>query len=88
MNRLIILASITMMLYGKTQCCISTYNASNTTGINEQYNNRIDCSTNNCTALRTQFKNVAASVTNLLSNILTEFIFDRNVSFNDRSVAI
>ena len=53
MNRLIILASITMMLYGKTQCCISTYDVNDFTGIKEQYN----CSTN------IQFTDAAKSVT-------------------------
>ena len=90
MNRLIILASITMMLYGKTQCCKSTYDASNRIGIEQkQYNDTINCSTNNYDTTRiNQFRDIAESVTNSLSNITneTEFKFDRNVSFNDRSV--
>ena len=91
MNRLITLASIIMMLYGKSQCCSSTYNA-NYTAIRSQYNNSISCSANNYNATRiTQFKDVADSLTNLSSYIInktdSEFLFDRDaVSFNHRSV--
>lgn len=78
-----------MMLYGKTQCCISTYNVANVKAIKQQYNKCIDCSTNNCnTAHVTQFIDAAESVINTLKTIINtkEFIFDRNVSLNDRSV--
>ena len=89
MNRLIILAAITMMSYGKTQYCIGTYNVADRTAIKKQYNNPINCSTDNCNKAHVmQFTKTATTVINTLPNILNnaEFTVDHMVSFNDRSV--
>ena len=77
-----------MMLYGKSQCCISTYDASNNTAIKSQYNNTINCPTNNCDTQIEQFRKVSESVTNSSSKIIDKIIFDRNVSFNDRNRSV
>ena len=92
MNRvtiLILVGVITMELYGKVQCCNSTYDIGNITGIRQQYNSHIDCS-NACMNAVNQSRSEAALITNKLSTMINSrvFIFNHTVSFNDRNVAI
>ena len=65
MNRLIILVTITGVLYCKAQRCNITGNAA----IANQYNNDINCYNDECSKTVDQFADVAASTTDKLALI-------------------
>ena len=82
---IILVGVITMALYGKVQCCNSTYDFNNTIGIQQQYNSNINCS-NACMNAVHRSRSLTNELSKMRNN--TVFIFKHTVSFNDRSVAI
>ena len=90
MNSLIVLATITVALYGKAQCqcscnntdasevqsyCCNTYDFCNKTAIQLQYNDSINCASKvNCRAAVQQFTHTANLTTTELGYILNSNI--------------
>ena len=83
MNKLIILAAITMVSYGEVQHCSRTYNLSSLPAVQTQYNNHINCSNNNnCSKAIVQFADAASTTTDKLVTIINTFKLNHDVSYN------
>ena len=92
MNSLIVLAAITVVLYGKVQCqcscnntdasevqsyyCCNTYDFCNETAIRQQYNDSINCTSNVNCPAADAVEPFATATTNELGYILDSNIFN------------
>ena len=90
MYRLIILAVISVALYGQGQSCESTYRVANFTAIRCQYSNYVDCS-GQCSNVTGSIVNHLSYIMKNLSDIVNNEVFQFNRSkeiFNNRSEII
>ena len=87
MNKLIVLAAITLVSCGNVHSCNSTYYTKNKTAIDQQYNNTIDYSNQKYVEARQKFIDTARLTTNELSSMINKEEF-KFVSVNDKSTYV
>ena len=97
MNKIIALIAITVALYGKAQCCSSTYSGTYEALGSKQYNNTMECNSDNencssnnesCTSALQQFISDAESLNNNTKDVfLAPIINNAAFIFNKTKVS-